>query len=85
MRPIFPARRKRLAREIRELRLARGLTQAELGQILGVAMPTVYCWEAERKDGSQTLLRLAFGQDPIASAFASRVIQRVLFGASEGR
>jgi DNA-binding XRE family transcriptional regulator len=79
------ARRKRLARQIRAERTARGLTQAELGQILGVEMQTVYKWEAARKDGSQTLLRAAFGQDPMASAFASRVIQVVLFGRSEGR
>jgi DNA-binding XRE family transcriptional regulator len=85
MRPSSPARRKRLARQIRAERIARGLTQAKLGEILGVSMQTVYKWEAARKDGSQTLLRATFGQDPKASAFASRVIQVVLFGRSEGR
>ena len=33
---------------IRELREMEGLTQAQLGTIIGVVPSTVYCWETDR-------------------------------------
>ena len=45
---------------IRELRIASGLSQKELGEILGVAESTICCYETNRREPDiQTLIRLA--------------------------
>ncbi|MBR5543435.1 MAG: helix-turn-helix domain-containing protein [Oscillospiraceae bacterium] len=49
-----------IARGIRNLREARGVSQAELGRVLGVRQSTVAMWEnGKNKPGHDTLLRLA--------------------------
>lgn len=63
----YPASLQTIGDHVRARRLDLGLTQAELGEILGVSEPTVYNWEKHRTDPDlRTLPRVIdwLGYDP---------------------
>ena len=52
--------RTRVGRAVQEARTARGLTQTELAQALGVSQPSVSAWEVGRAlPSSEVLIRIA--------------------------